>query len=219
VKGRSTSGTGITGYSVTGTGIYGETNNNLNYGIFGKNMATSAQGLLGAGTTGVVGYAGSTPGSYAGYFYGNVNVTGFLSKGGGSFKIDHPLDPRNRFLYHSFVESPDMKNIYDGVITTDERGYAVVHLPEWFEALNKDYRYQLTIIDEADSSDFVQAKVVKGIQGNSFTLRTSAPVVTVSWQVTGIRKDAWAEANRIQVEVEKPAAEKGTCIYPEACRQ
>jgi hypothetical protein len=32
-----------------------------------------------------------------------------------------------------------------------------------------------------------------------------------------IRKDAWAVANRIQVEVEKQVAEKGTCIYPEAC--
>jgi hypothetical protein len=56
----------------------------------------------------------------AGNFSGNVSVSGSLSKGGGSFKIDHPLDPANKYLYHSFVESPDMKNIYDGVATLDE---------------------------------------------------------------------------------------------------
>src|SRR5262245_7688863 len=39
---------------------------------------------------------------------GNLDVIGNVSKGGGSFKIDHPLDPENKFLFHSFVESPDM---------------------------------------------------------------------------------------------------------------
>ena len=56
--------------------------------------------------------------------------------------IDHPLDPANKYLYHSFVESPDMKNIYDGVITTDANGDATVVMPDYFEALNKDFRYQ-----------------------------------------------------------------------------
>jgi hypothetical protein len=55
-----------------------------------------------------------------GYFSGNVQITGSISKGGGSFKIDHPLDPENKYLYHSFVESPDMKNIYDdGKVSVD----------------------------------------------------------------------------------------------------
>ena len=67
--------------------------------------------------------------SYAGYFSGNVLVTGTLTKSSGSFRIDNPLDPANRYLQHSFVESPDMKNIYDGVVRTDGRGYATVRLP------------------------------------------------------------------------------------------
>ena len=46
---------------------------------------------------------------------GNLDVTGTISKGGGTFKIDHPLDPTNKYLYHSFVESPDMMNIYNGI--------------------------------------------------------------------------------------------------------
>ena len=55
----------------------------------------------------------------AGRFTGDVAISGTLSKGGGSLKIDHPLDPENKYLYHSFVESPDMMNIYNGTITTD----------------------------------------------------------------------------------------------------
>jgi hypothetical protein len=55
------------------------------------------------------------------------------------FKIDHPLDPVQKYLYHSSVESSDSKNIYDGVIILDSNGEAVVALPEWFEALNRDF--------------------------------------------------------------------------------
>src|ERR1035437_3569359 len=79
---------------------------------------------------------------------GNVSINGSLSKGGGSFKIDHPLDPANKDLYHSFVESPDMMNIYNGSATTDSQGTAFVTLPDWFETLNRDFRYQLTVIGQ-----------------------------------------------------------------------
>ena len=143
---------------------------------------------------------------------GNLHVSGTLSKTAGSFKIDHPLDPRNKYLYHSFVESPDMKNIYDGVVTTDDQGYAAITLPDWFEALNRDFRYQLTVIGQ-----FSQAIVAEKIAGNRFSIRTDKPNVEVSWQVTGIRKDAYAEAHRIPVEEEKRAEEKGTCMHSEAC--
>ncbi len=61
---------------------------------------------------------------------GGLSITGNISKGGGSFKIDHPLDPENKYLYHSFVESPDMMNIYNGNAVTDGRGYATIALPD-----------------------------------------------------------------------------------------
>jgi len=141
---------------------------------------------------------------------GKVDVIGTLSKGGGSFKIDHPLDPANKYLYHSFVESPDMKNIYDGTITTDGAGLATVTLPDWFEALNRDFRYQLTVIGQ-----FAQAIVASEISGNQFSIRTDKPSVKVSWQVTGVRQDAFANANRIPVEVEKAPADRGRYLYPE----
>ncbi|MBL9001297.1 MAG: hypothetical protein JNK25_09195 [Phycisphaerae bacterium] len=146
---------------------------------------------------------------------GDATVIGSLSKGGGSFKIDHPLDPRNKYLYHSFVESPDMKNIYDGNVTTDGAGFATVTLPDWFEALNRDFRYQLTVVDSGEN-DFVLARVYRKIEGNTFIVKTSVPGIEVSWQVTGIRKDAWAERNRIPVEVEKGPEERGTYLHPSA---
>ena len=79
-------------------------------------------------------------------FNGDVLVTGYLTKQGGGFKIDHPLDPQNQYLNHSFVEAPDMMNIYNGNVILDANREAWVELPDWFEALNQDYRYQLTAI-------------------------------------------------------------------------
>ncbi len=146
----------------------------------------------------------SNPNSYAGFFSGNVKVTGnlnvdgLLSKGGGSFRIDHPLAPATRYLQHSFVESPDMKNIYDGVVTTDGRGYATVRLPRWFQALNERFRYQLTTI-----RSFSKAIVWREVSGNSFVIRTRRPHVKVSWQLTGIRHDAFAKANPVKVDIPK----------------
>jgi trimeric autotransporter adhesin len=154
--------------------------------------------------------AGSGFAAYAGYFYGDVEVTGTLSKGGGSFKIDHPLDPANKYLYHSFVESPDMMNIYNGNVVTDGSGAAIVTMPSWFEALNTDFRYQLTVIGQ-----FAQAIVAAEIADRSFIIKTSKPGVKVSWQVTGIRQDAWANAHRIQVEVDKAPRDQGHYIHPE----
>ena len=64
----------------------------------------------------------------------NLTVNGTVSKGGGSFKIDDPLDPANKTLSHSFVESPDMMNIYNGNVVTDHHGRAIVELPIYFGA-------------------------------------------------------------------------------------
>lgn len=196
----STSGTGsagVAGYSNFGTGVYGQSLGG-GYAIYGSNG--------GSNTTG-----------YAGYFNGRVNVAGTLSKSGGSFKIDHPLDPANKFLSHSFVESPDMMNIYNGNVVTDADGYAIVTMPDWFEALNRDFRYQLTAIDDGD--DFVQVKVVKEIEGNAFVLRSSKAGVKISWQVTGVRHDAWAQVNRIPVEEVKSETERGRYLTPEVFGQ
>jgi hypothetical protein len=154
--------------------------------------------------------------NFGGYFDGNVlvsgnlQVTGSISKGSGTFKIDHPADPSNKYLVHSFVESPDMMNVYNGNITTDANGFATVTLPEYFASVNKDVRYQLTVI-----GTFAQAIIAEEVQGNNFKIQTDKPNVKVSWQVTGIRNDPYAQQNRIVAEQDKPATEKGTYLHPE----
>jgi hypothetical protein len=158
---------------------------------------------------GIFATASSATTNWAGYFSGNVNVTGTLSKGGGAFRIDHPLDPENKYLQHSFVESPDMMNIYNGNVTTDDRGYATVEMPSYFDALNRDFRYQLTVIGQ-----FAQAIIAQEIGDGRFVIQTDKPNVKVSWQVTGIRQDKWANANRIQVELDKPADQRGKYAHP-----
>lgn len=143
---------------------------------------------------------------------GNLTVSGTLAKAGGSFKIDHPLDPKNKYLYHSFVESPDMMNVYNGNVTTDNSGYATITLPDYFDALNRDFRYQLTVID---STTFALVRVNREISDNTFEIASNIPNTKVSWQVTGIRKDAWAEKNRIPNTVDKIGDERGKYLHPE----
>ncbi|MBD3337319.1 MAG: hypothetical protein GF355_17540 [Candidatus Eisenbacteria bacterium] len=186
VRGRVTSGDG------TNYGVLGDAHGmGLNYGIYG--MA----------------YDGVT--NYAGYFAGDVHVAGTLSKGAGSFKIDHPLDPENKYLSHSFVESPDMMNIYNGNVVLDAAGEAWVTMPDWFGALNRDFRYQLTPIGGPGPNLYVAEK----INGNRFKIAGGAPGLEVSWQVTGIRQDPYAEEHRIPVEEDKPAHERGLYLNPE----
>lgn len=147
--------------------------------------------------------------------YGNVNIVGNLSKSSGSFLIDHPLDPKNKVLRHSFVESPDMKNIYDGVVKLDRKGEAVVELPKYFEALNKDFRYQLTAIGAAAPGLFIKEE----INNNRFKIAGGNPGQKVSWQVTGIRHDAYAIKHPIVVEEEKGKGsgfERGSYLSPDA---
>jgi hypothetical protein len=201
---------GIFGSDV-GNGLIGFTTDTGTVGVIGINdIGTGGSAVLGSnGTT--VGYAGYFEGgntalyafggsAYAAYFSGNVHVNGTLTKSAGGFQIDHPLDP-SKVLNHSFVESPDMKNIYDGVVTLDENGEAWVELPDWFEALNQDFRYQLTPI----GASMPDLYIAQGVEDNAFKIAGGVAGLEVSWQVTGIRHDAYAEAHRIPVEQDKPA--------------
>jgi hypothetical protein len=177
------------------------------YGVYGSARATSTSftnyGVYGSATGGLT--------NYGGYFSGNVYVSGTLSKAGGTFQIDHPQDPENKYLIHSFVESPDMMNIYNGNITTDANGEATVTMPSYFNALNVDFRYQLTVL----GPDFAQAIVAKKMEDNNFKIKTDKPNIEVSWQVTGVRNDAWAKANRVEPEKMKEANAKGKYLHPE----
>ena len=190
-------------------GVSGSASGTNSAGVFGSNSASAAIWGLSIGAGSAV-YGENTSTGFAGQFVGPVNVQGTLTKSAGSFQIDHPLDPANKFLSHSFVESPEMMNIYNGNVTTDATGSATVTLPAYFSALNRDYRYQLTVLGQ-----FAQA-IVSGkiIVDNTFAIRTDKPGVEVSWQVTGIRQDVYAEEHPIVVEKSKAAEEQGRYLYP-----
>jgi hypothetical protein len=215
----SPAGTGVYGTATSGAGVAGGSSGSAGYGVYGVNNASSgnAIGVYGnsASPTGIGVSANATAGGTAllaiasgggtaGQFTGNVKITGNLtvsgtvSKGGGSFRIDHPLDPEHKYLYHSFVESPDMMNIYNGVATLSKHGDAVVQLPQWFNALNRDFRYQLTCI-----GGFAPVYIASEVSGNQFKIGGGRPGMKVSWQVTGIRQDAFANEHRIPVEEDK----------------
>ena len=197
--------TNPTGENAGGSGIIG---------MGGHGLAQDADGGYFEGGTGssfgdgMQAIAGS--GGIAGNFNGNVTITGTLSAATKNFKIDHPLDPANKYLVHASVESSEMMNIYTGNVITDAQGEARVQLPDWFEAVNTDFRYQLTVIGQ-----FAQAIVSSEVQNHEFAIRSSVPNVKVSWQITGVRQDAFAKANPLVVEEEKEPRLKGFYLHPE----
>jgi hypothetical protein len=236
----STGGAGVLGSANStsggGVGVFGQAAGPTGVAIFGHAFATSRgaavvgflespngvagqfvahagsglilQGLSGSNKTEVF----TVDANGNAFLAGNLAVTGTLSKGGGSFKIDHPLDPANKTLSHSFVESPDMMSIYNGVTQLDAKGRAWVTLPDWFESLNGDFRYLLTAIGAPQPRLYVAEE----INGNRFEIAGGKPRARVSWQLTGIRHDAYANAHRIAVEEDKPASERGYYLHPEA---
>jgi hypothetical protein len=218
-------GYGVSGKSSEGGAVYGQSQKGV--GVVGG----SHDGF------GVVGMSGNWAGLYCNSSYdyaavlnGKVKITGNLEKAGDSFKIDHPLDPANKYLCHSFVESPDTKNIYDGVVVLDNKGNAEIELPDWFGILNKDFRYQLTAIGAPGPNLYIAKEISeantkysskssnknKNKNNNSrFKIAGDTPGMKVSWQVTGIRRDPWANAHRIEVEEDKHDKERGYYLHPE----
>jgi hypothetical protein len=210
-------------------GVVGTITSHADYsgGVRGQNFDSACCGFgvvgfhAGQGI-GIGGYApngfgvfGWSPNNWAAYFDGAVqvvhdlHVNGTLFKGAGAFRIDNPLNPAHSYLQHSFVESPQMMNVYNGNVTTDGTGFATVTLPKWFQALNKDFRYQLTSL-----SGLQEVAIAREIHDNRFTIQSEKPRSKVSWQVTGVRHDPYANAHRIQVLVPKGSAD-GKYMHPQ----
>jgi hypothetical protein len=130
---------------------------------------------------------------------GSLSVIGTLSKGSGTFIIDDPIDPKNKLLYHSFVESPNPVDLYDGVATLDSKGDATIVLPDYFLALNDDFQYLTTAIGQP----MPDLHLAQGVQREYFDLygppaykiAGGVPGGEVSWQVTGVRRDPAAIAD------------------------
>jgi hypothetical protein len=231
VSGKSSSGNGVYGLSQStdGYGVVGENKSSVGYGVYGVSQTGTAvvgisddhYGVVGVSSN-LAGLYGKSVNDYAALLNGKVKITGNLEKAGGSFKIDHPLDPANKYICHSFVESPDMKNIYDGVVVLDRKGKAEIELPDWFGILNKDFRYQLTAIGAPGPNLYIAEEISDSTRSNKnnnsksrFKIAGGTSGMKVSWQVTGIRKDPWANAHRIEVEEDKPTKERGYYLHPD----
>jgi hypothetical protein len=120
--------------------------------VRGESYSSSGYGVYGWAQAGGTGHA--------------IYAAGTIAAAGTKlFQIDHPLNPENYYLNHFCTEGPQPMNAYSGNVVTDAQGYAVVQLPDYFESINRDFRYQLTLIDNSD--DFVQAKVVREIPEQS----------------------------------------------------
>ncbi|HMS54611.1 MAG TPA: hypothetical protein PKA27_04355 [Fimbriimonadaceae bacterium] len=204
----ATSATASTSY-----GIYAESaGTSQSYGAYFVSEGTSGRGVYGAAsastgaTYGVRGQSNSSSG------YGVFSVGDMGTSGAKAFVIDHPADPENKYLRHYCAEGPVPLNIYQGEVTTDEKGFAWVELPSYYDLVNKDAKIQLTVVDEGD--DFVMAKVSKRVQNGKFQLRTSQPGVTVYWEVKAERNDPWMRAHPPKVEYAKDENERGKYQHP-----
>jgi hypothetical protein len=200
----SLSGYGVVGANVPGTGVAGFSDGS--HGVYG--FSTNSHGVFGRSQTGVAVY-GEAP--QAGYFLGNVFVEGTLGKSGGSFIIDHPADPANRTLEHSFVEAPERLNVYRGSVTLNSRGSATVRLPRYYQLLNTDHSVQLTAVGSPAPSLHVSRRV----EGGRFAIAGGAPGQEVYWQVTGARQDKWARMHPLRVERTKKRKDRGKYLNPD----
>jgi hypothetical protein len=211
-------GAGVFGRSIRYPAVYGEGPTQVAWpGVGGVGRRDNSAGVVGWGspnfqnTIGIHGISGPGPKARAALFEGTVETRGRIIKRGGGTQIDHPRDPENKYLNHFFVESDEMKNVYDGVVQLDQDGAAWVELPEWFETYNRDYRYHLTAIGRPAP----ELHIAEEIAGNWFRIAGGTEGLKVSWQVTGVRQDRWAEANRVDVEEYKADEDQGRFIYPE----
>jgi hypothetical protein len=225
---QSTSGTGVYGVanaasgvtvgvigqadSPEGTGVFGGTGATTGngWGVWGYSNSTSGIGVRGLAaapsgvTVGVHGIAMS-PDGWAGYFDGDLGVTGQKL-----FQIDHPLDPANKYLNHYCAEGPEPVLIYRGNIVLDGNGEASVTLPAYFDAINRDVHYQLTCVGR-----FATVYIAEEIVNNRFKIAGGKPGVKVSWTVMGTRNDRSAQRSGLPVEVEKSPLQRGKYLQPE----
>jgi hypothetical protein len=142
-------------------------------------------------------------------------IDDFVCHGNKSFRIDHPLDPTNQYPYHYCTESSEPLNVYSGTIITNALGEAYVDLPDYFESIDRDFRYHLTVVEDDDSPGFVHVKIARKSHNNQFKIRASAPNTTVCWRVEATRNDRWVQTHGAPVEQDKPAQLRGTYQHPE----
>lgn len=186
------------------TGLRGVARGDNSSGVHGVALGPESAGVLADASTAI-------DSTHALWAEGRSHVNGPLSHSSAGFKIDHPVRPATHYLAHSVVESSEMKTVYDGLVTIGSGGTAEVHLPDWFSALNGEYRYQLTPIGSAAP----ELHVASELHGNRFVIGGGRPGLRVSWMITGVRRDPAAAAEPVQVEQAKAPQHVGGYLRPE----
>jgi hypothetical protein len=213
---------GISFSLIGGNGVQADGGDSLNSGGGHGVVATGGTGNgpghlggIGIVATHGAGTGGATDGQ-AGLFVGDVSISGDLDvTGTKNFKIDHPLDPENKYLVHAALESAEVLNVYSGNVRLDANGEATVKLPEWFEAINRDFRYALTPIGAPGQGLYIAEEV----SNNQFRIAGGLPGAKVSWQVTGVRSDAAISNHPFKAIEDKPERERGYYLSPGAYGQ
>jgi hypothetical protein len=226
--------TGVLGFSGTTSTLFGKF---PGVGVNGDTGVTAGIGVLATADNGHALFAKSNGGTTTAYFQnlgfgdiieafgpngfayidsnGTVHATGGFTTGTAmQSSIDHPLDPSGKYLTHASIESSEMLNLYTGNAVLGADGSAAVPLPDWFTALNDDFRYQLTAI-----GGFAQLYIAEEITGNQFRIAGCRAGMKVSWQVTGVRHDDYAKAHPLAVESDKQGEERGHYLHPDAFGQ
>lgn len=174
---------------------------NYGWGVRGEATATAGTAF---GVYGTV--SPSNASAWGVYSNGRLGASGTKS-----FMIDHPLDPEGAMLLHYSCESPEPQNRYNGNAVLDGRGMATVQLPDYFGAINTDFRYQLTAIGAPGPSLYIAQEVVN----NRFVIAGGQPGMKVSWEVTANRSDRFVQQMGAPVEVRKAPEEQGKYLMPE----
>jgi hypothetical protein len=216
---------GVYGYAGRNYGVRGEANS---YGVYGR--ANHTHGVYGhsdydygvygfaKNSKGIAGYAVNDYGGHFGagsknaiYSDGNIIITdngnyGMYWSNGSlkAFTIDHPLDPENKVLRHFSTEGPEALVIYTGTVTLDENGSAEVKLPDYFDALARNPRIQLTPWNAA-----MPDLHVTGIENTRLFIAGGVPGNRVDWQVTAERDDPKARLERVSRPVEEEKGHPG----------
>ncbi|MCL4741710.1 MAG: hypothetical protein KJZ54_05840 [Phycisphaerales bacterium] len=201
----STSGTNYAIHAhssgASGRGLYSIVTGSSGRAVYGYCSSSSSTARA------VMGYAISP--AVAVYAQGNSTTTGTKS-----FRIDHPLDPTGKYLNHYCTESPQPLNVYSGNVVLDEAGQAWVQLPDYFESINSDIRYQLTTI-----GGWAPVYVAIEVQDNRFMIAGGQGGMKVSWRVEATRNDAYVRSYGAPVEIEKTDSERGKYLHPEVFGQ
>jgi hypothetical protein len=210
------------------TAIWGQSNG-TSAGIFIAGLSNNLTIALNAQATaagavnalGVLGLINAT-GNFAAGVLGQETVAGageavfangdFGASGVKTFKIDHPLNPGNQILKHFSMESNEVLNVYRGNVVLDGNGEAIVSLPDYFDAINTNFSYNLTAIG-SKSDVFIKSE----ISNRTFEIAGGKPGQKISWVVYAERNDPYLQQNpeAKAVIVNKTGDEVGKYLMPE----